>query len=329
MFLMILLQLVNNKEIKWMGALLYALGVLLVIIVHESLVRRVFIQKYKFYQLGVKSLICNLLLALVSSLVLTLYGYFILVGFLKPEYQVEIKDLLTSMFFGLFLVTIFISGMSYAIETVKRNVVYEKKQQQLEKNVLKMEIAHLRQQLSPHFTFNILNNLQFLIRKDKEEALELLSRYSKILKYYIYESQHKYIKLDDEITFLRYYFQLEKDKSDKELEFHFTVDYPEHQLLIIPFLLSTFLENAFKHGTANEHGNFIRFHLFVEKATQLNLTIENTFSKSTAEGKKPGVGLEQARKRLELSYPNNYQLQQEALEGIYQVQLQLNLSTSS
>ncbi len=323
---MILLQLVNNKEFKFVGALLYSLGVLLVIVAHEALVRRVFIQKYKFYKVGAKSIICNLLLVMVSSSVLTTYGYFILLGFLKPEYKVVINDLLISMFFGLFLVTTFISGMSYALETLKRNLAYEKKQRQLEKNVLKIEIEHLRHQLSPHFTFNILNNLQFLIRKDKSEALELLSRYSKILKYYIYESQNKYIKLDDEITFLRYYFQLEKDKSDEELAIELTMDYPENQLLIIPFLLSTFIENAFKHVGANVHGNFIRLHIFVENEVHLHLKIENTFMEMNAEEKKPGVGLEQARKRLELSYPDHYKLQQEASEGIYQVQLQLNLS---
>lgn len=325
--LIILLQLATNKELQFSGALVYTLGVMTVMIVHETIVRRILIQKYKFYQVNAKLIAYNLLLVLVSSSLLTGYGYFIFLGFLKQEYPVEINDMLISMFFGLFLLTSFISGMSYAVETLKRNLAYEKKQQELEKNVLKIEIEHLRNQLTPHFTFNILNNLQFLIRKDQNEALELLSRYSKILKYYIYESQNKFIKLDDEITFLNYYIQLEKDKSDEELDVHFTInDIPEKQLLIIPFLLSTFIENAFKHVAPNTNGNFIHINILIENDSTLNVNIGNTFAEFSSKEKKPGVGLEQAKKRLELSYRNNYELHQQTQNGIYKVQLKINLS---
>tara|TARA_R110002020_G_scaffold314192_3_gene529448 strand:+ start:1128 stop:2054 length:927 start_codon:yes stop_codon:yes gene_type:complete len=303
---------------------------MLVIIVHETFVRRVFIQHYQFYKIDTKSIICNLLLALVSSSVLTLYGYEMLFQFLKPEYQVDVNDLLASMFFGLFLLTIFISVMSYAVETFQRNSAYEKKQQELEKSVLKIEIEHLRNQLTPHFTFNILNNLQFLIIKDKNEALELLSRYSKILKYYIYESENKFIKLEDEITFLKYYFQLEKEKSDETMKVDFTIHaIPENQLVIIPFLLSTFFENAFKHVAPNEDENYIQLQISVDNEAQLKFEIENTFAEISDEVKKTGIGLEQAIKRLELSYPKNYELHQEAENGIYKVKLQLNLSKSN
>ncbi|MDR6301910.1 sensor histidine kinase [Mesonia maritima] len=209
-------------------------------------------------------------------------------------------------------------------------MAYEKKHQELEKNVLKIEIEHLRTQLSPHFTFNILNNLQFLIRKDKDEALELLSRYSKILKYYIYESQNRFIQLEDEITFLKYYFQIEKDKSNEELGIHFSLnDIPKNQLLIIPFLLSTFIENAFKHVAPNTNGNFIHLKIFVKNDSVLNLDIENTFAEFSSEEKRPGVGLEQAKKRLELSYPDNYELHQETENGIYKVELKINLSKNN
>lgn len=329
-FLIILLQLVNNKEFRLIGVLWYILGVMLIMIGHEILVRHVFIQHYQFYKLNAQSIMYNVLLVVVSSSLLTLYGYKVLLQFLKPEYEIAVNDFLFSMFFGLFLLTSFISAMSYAFETFKRNLAYEKKQQELEKSVLKIEIEHLRNQLTPHFTFNILNNLQFLIRKDKNEALELLSRYSKILKYYIYESQNKFIKLEDEITFLKYYFQLEKDKSDESLAIHFKIPtIAENQLVIIPFLLSTFFENAFKHVAPNENKSYIYLQIAVENETQLKLEVENTFAKRADEVKNPGVGLAQAIKRLELSYSQNYELHQEANNGIYKVQLLLNLSKSN
>ncbi|MDR6301909.1 hypothetical protein [Mesonia maritima] len=101
--LIILLQLATNKELQFSGALLYTFGVMAVLIMHETIVRRILIEKYQFYQVNAKLIAYNLLLALFSSSLLTGYGYFIFTKFLEQEYLVEINDLLTSMFFGLFL----------------------------------------------------------------------------------------------------------------------------------------------------------------------------------------------------------------------------------
>ncbi len=327
-FLIILLQLSTSENLVFIGALIYSLVILLIIITHENFVRKKLIKTYVANQNTTRFIIYNLSLSFFTSLCLTVVGYFIFSHFLTQVTDVGLINQTVSMFFGLLLFTILISGVSYAIELFKQKIASEKKHQELKNSVLEMEIDHLRTQLSPHFTFNILNNLQFLIRKDKDEALELLSRYSKILRYYIYESQNKWIKLDDEISFLQYYFQLEKDRSGENLQISCQMDsIPGNDLMIIPFLLSTFIENAFKHVSSyNEKDNFIHLNVVLQNENHLILTIANTFDENLIASKKPGVGLKQVKKRLDLSFPNNYKLDIKQHNGVYKVFLKLKLA---
>lgn len=157
---------------------------------------------------------------------------------------------------------------------------------------LEMGMDNLRTQLSPHFTFNIFNNLQFLIRKDKDEALELLARYSKILRYYVYEAQNKWIKLDDEVDFLKHYVQLEKDRSGEYLQIDCHWNVTRSQLMIPPFLLSTFVENAFKHVSvlADQH-NYSNIDISLQNENELILTMENSTDPSANKSKGDGFGL--------------------------------------
>lgn len=326
-FLIALLQLSASDDLKFTGAFIYAVIIVLTMVVHESFVRKRLVKRFILDRKSTNFIVYNLALSGITSLFLTVVGYFVFKAFLVNMKNDELINQIKSLFFGVLLFTILIASVSYALELFKQKIASEKKHQELKNNVLELEIDQLRTQLSPHFTFNILNNLQFLIRKDKEEALELLSRYSKILRYYVYESQNKWIKLDDELTFLKYYFQLEKDRSGEDVRITFEIDsIPENDLMIIPFLLSTFIENAFKHVSANKPINYIHLNIFLTNNNQLNLFVSNSYDENIVANKKPGVGLIQAKKRLELSYPNNYSLNIQEPKDEYIVALNLNLT---
>ncbi|MFH7011532.1 sensor histidine kinase [Flavobacterium sp. FlaQc-52] len=285
----------------------------------------VFIRKYMETHDTGKFVFSVLFISSITAFFITIECYLI-IRFMMPE-AVYTKNDMISMFFGTFMASILVSGMCYSIEMFRKNVVAEKRHQELRNSVLEMEIDHLRTQLSPHFTFNILNNLQFLIRKDQDEALELLSAYSKILRYYVYESQNKWIRLDSEITFLKHYFELEKGRSEEDLEISCQWDIPENTLLVIPFLLSTFVENAFKHVSSfSEKKNYIELHVFLKEGNQLFLKIKNSFDSEVLNRKKAGVGLTYAKKRLELSYKDNYDLEFVSEADSYSVSLKLNLT---
>ncbi|MFH6943525.1 sensor histidine kinase [Flavobacterium aquidurense] len=322
MFLMTLLQL--SDELSFWGALIYSTGITLSLRIHVIYVINKLAKRYLKINNSTKFIIYASLASIFTALILSIQGFVIVELILSEKMGTTYE--MVSLFFGMLMVSVLISGVSYSIELFKQNIESGKKHEELKNSVLESEIEHLRTQLSPHFTFNILNNLQFLIRKDKDEALELLSRYSKILRYYVYESQNKWIKLDDEISFLRHYFQLEKDRSGEDLQISCQWNIPENQLLIIPFLMSTFVENAFKHvSNFDDKTNYIHLHVFLQNENQLFLKIENTSDSLLNSTKTKGVGLIYVQKRLELSYPNNYILEAMSEENKYKIELQLNL----
>lgn len=326
-FLTVLLQLSVSDDLKFIGALLLSVAIVLIMPVHERFVRKKLIKTYIANGKTTRFILSTLGLSIFTSLILTTISYYIFKYFLVQTSASELITQIKSLFFGVLLFTSLISGVSYALELFKQKVASEKKHQELKNSVLELEIDHLRTQLSPHFTFNILNNLQFLIRKDKDEALELLSRYSKILRYYIYESQNKWIKLDDEITFINYYFELEKDKSEENLKVILDINIAsENRLKIIPFLLSTFIENAFKHVSTTNSENYISVNISLKENNELNLLVVNSYEQSSLKEKKKGVGLIQAKKRLELSYPNKYELKIQQKKDEHQVDLKLKLT---
>lgn len=322
-FLMTLLQLTD--DLPFLEALIYSIAITITLRIHVLYAINKLAKRHLKLNNSPKFIIYASLSSIVTALIITLEG-FIISGVIFSE-TMTTPPLILSLFFGMLMVTVLTSGVHYSIELFKQNVESEKRHEELKNSVLESEIEHLRTQLSPHFTFNILNNLHFLIRKDKEEALELLSRYSKILRYYVYESQNKWIKLDDEISFLKHYFQLEKDRSGEDLQISCQWNIPENQLMIIPFLLSTFVENAFKHVSAfTDKTNYINLHVFLENENQLFLKIENTTNPVINKTKKQGVGLKYVQKRLDLSYPENYTLDLTSEENKYSLQLQLNLN---
>lgn len=327
-FLLILLQLANDEDVSFLVAFTYSLSIVITLKIYIHFVVNKLIEKYLRTNAALKFFIIAFLTSILNALFLTLQGYF-LFTILSSE-KIIASGEFVAFFFGLLVFTILISGVSYSIEMFKQKIEAEKKHQELRNNVLEMEMEHLRTQLSPHFTFNILNNLQFLIRKDKQEALDLLSKYSKILRYYVYESRNMWIRLDDEVAFLKDYFQLEKDRSGENLQISCQWNIPENELMIIPFVLSTFVENAFKHVSSFEDKlNYIHLHVFLENENQLYLKIENTTDSNNSahllHSDNEGVGLKYVQKRLDLSYPKNYKLEQGANGNKYNVLLQLNL----
>lgn len=272
-------------------------------------------------------MLLTLAICTFSAAILTMFGYIIFRWFLADSLFNDFKSDLISAFFGMLSFTILFSGANFAFALLKRKYETEKQEQILKNNLLEMEIDHLRTQLSPHFTFNILNNLQFLIRKDKDAALEMLARYSSILRYYVYESNSKWIKLTDEISFIRHYIELEKGRVSSNLRQEFNWNIADNDLLIIPFVLSAFIENAFKHvsGFSNKD-NFIEMNMYLENNNLLNFHIRNTFDSSAVSSKNGGVGLNNATKRLDLVYKDKYTLNINKEGECYEVKLQIKLS---
>lgn len=117
----------------------------------------------------------------------------------------------------------------------------------------------LRSQLNPHFLFNALSSIQlFMINKGQgPEALEYLSKFAKLMRRILENSRESFVSLEDEITTLRHYLDLQKIRFDNKFEYQISVSTQRdmEDITIPPMFAQPFIENSLEHGIANrDHG---------------------------------------------------------------------------
>lgn len=202
----------------------------------------------------------------------------------------------------------------------------EAKKKELANEKLLAELNFLKAQINPHFLFNTLNNLYYLAFSKSDNATIVIDKLSKMMRYMIYDSNHPTVSLSKEIDYMNNYISLERLRLNDEVDIHFDINGPIEKMKIVPLILITFLENAFKHGLGNQQGAYVKASIVVEGST-CTYTVENSHVPGANEKiEKSGIGLQNVKRRLALSYPEKYDLQIEDSENKYFVKLKLTLS---
>ena len=326
LFLAVLLQLSASEVIPLTSAAIFALCMAGTLRLYAQAIST---KQLKLFLSNAHILIWIIVMAAMSAavaLLLAIEGYLTMKVTMPADSVETVLQESTANYYGFLMISVMVSVLNYSFEKYKDYLEQEKELETLKRKALEMELSLLRNQLSPHFTFNVLNNLQFLIRKDKDEALGLLHRYSKILRYYVYESQKKLIPLDQEIAFLKEYFDLEINRHVADLKISCEWLVPPNNVRVAPFVLSTFVENAFKHVLPN-HANayFIRQSCSLDEAHNLVFEIVNTFDADVMDTKVKGVGLKHVAERLTLAYPGRHRLIVKEKKELFTARLELKL----
>ncbi|GIV31829.1 MAG: histidine kinase [Saprospiraceae bacterium] len=202
----------------------------------------------------------------------------------------------------------------------------------LEKKSLENELEMLRSQINPHFIFNTLNTIYFLLeQKEDEKAKEALLKFSDTLSHQLYDYNKDFIDLSQEVEYLKNYIELQKLRCDEELlDLRVSLPQQVNGYKIAPMLLIPFVENAFKHGS-NSKGYFVSVSLTIDDGV-LHFRTENTINptrrtlRSEREG---GIGLNNVKRRLEITYPNRHQLELQTQNGTYIADLKIQLDENS
>jgi two-component system sensor histidine kinase LytS len=224
-----------------------------------------------------------------------------------------------------FLFYVFVVVFKY----LKDSFILQYHQNQQQKLQLHFELENLKAQISPHFLFNTMNNFYGLAVTHSKKLPDLMIRLSDLLRYSLYETQQEKVPLQDEIDYLKNYIELEKIRLEENLDIAFHVDVPHpEKYQIAPLLFIIFIENAFKHArNILDEPVFIAISIGVSEDGILNLTVKNNYNANaqanvTAE---KGIGLENAKKRLNAIYPDNHVLRINHDERFYNVALTIDL----
>jgi hypothetical protein len=196
---------------------------------------------------------------------------------------------------------------------------------QMKKEKTDAELELLRAQLHPHFLFNTLNNLYTLILEKSGKAPAMLSRLSAILSYVLNDCQATEVQLKKEIAFCRDYIELESERYGDRLDL--CVEFPDDigDRLIAPMLFQPFIENAFKHGAAEQVGKVWMSIALSVRGDQLLFRVINSADLAVRERPAGGIGIANIQRRLELLYPDRHQLVREQDEDKHFISLTIDL----
>jgi LytS/YehU family sensor histidine kinase len=203
----------------------------------------------------------------------------------------------------------------------------EARKKEVENEKLIAELRFLKAQINPHFLFNTLNNLYSLAFTNSPNTTEVIAKLSKMMRYMLYDSNHAKVPLDKEIEYIENYISLEKLRLNHQIPIDFEVKGHTNQVMIVPLVLITFLENAFKHGVnGNDPNSWVKVLLSVDGKT-CTYTVENSnrVSMNRNARESSGIGLQNLKRRLELSYPKGHELKVENKDNKHSIQLKIDL----
>ncbi len=230
------------------------------------------------------------------------------------------------IFFTIF-VFLFILACSITYRAIRDNIRIDNLAKEKENEFLKTELSLLRSQVSPHFMFNVLNNMVALARKQSDQLEPSLIKLSSLMRYMLYETDEEKVSLEKETDYLQSYIDLQQQRFGKKVAINTNFSQADKLYFIEPMLLIPFVENAFKHGTGLIEQAMINIELSAAD-NQLQFVVQNKFNPASNEikDKASGIGLTNVARRLELLYKDNHQLKIDKTNDFFTVSLKINLA---
>lgn len=226
-----------------------------------------------------------------------------------------------------FIYSILVFGLiivcSSSFVILKNWIIYNQRISELQVTTLNAELQQLKNQINPHFLFNMLNNANIMVKHNPIIASEMLIKLDDLLYYQIKDSVKDEVLLIDDILFLTDYLELEKSRRDR-FEYNISKEGKMDNIKIPPLLFIPFIENAVKHSHENKSFSYINISFIIEN-NQLFFLCMNSKPKIPLTKIEGGLGLMNIKRRLELLYGNNYSLDLNETETLYTVNLKLKL----
>ncbi len=204
---------------------------------------------------------------------------------------------------------IYVIGFVSAIKLTNDWIFEKRRNDKLKKLQLQTELEYLRTQIQPHFFFNTLNNLYALTLEKSDYAPKVVLKLSEIMEYVLYDVKDKKVRLIKEIRYLQSYLELEKLRYGNRIETHIEIKGNVGEVHIPPLIFITFIENSFKYGKTVEDDTKININISFElRGYFLYFTVTNPYVPSVDITEKKGIGIKNIKRRLDLLYGENYEL---------------------
>lgn len=247
-------------------------------------------------------------------------------GTMTPRLE-ELSAKFSYQIFNSYIIMVIGTVFGFTIEMLTRRFESEKLLEQLLKEKTEAELNFLKAQINPHFLFNSINTIFFQIEKENKNARYSLLKFSEMLRYQLYECRAQEISIEKEINYLKSYVELQKLRKEENFKITFECSDSVREFNIAPLLLISFVENAFKHvSNFHEKENAIRIQLDKhENMFQFRVFNTSEINTGNHQYKDGGIGLGNVKRRMELLYNGNHDLNIHREQNSFEVNLKIQL----
>ena len=203
-----------------------------------------------------------------------------------------------------------------AIDREKENIERAQREAHLVKQLVEAELRALRAQINPHFLFNSLNSIAALITAEPEAAEEMIIRLAKIFRHVLTYHDRPFSSVNEEISFLQTYLEIEKVRFGDRLQITFEIEESISLLAIPTFILQPLVENSLKHGLGPKVGENLLTIRGRQVTDHIELTVEDNgvgANVSSSSRNSTGLGLRNVEERLQTVYRGDAQFSFESV----------------
>ena len=263
------------------------------------------------------------LLSLCAFLIMLVPTTFIIVH--RPEFEHDphpfpLVPILVS--FSLFLMVLIASTGNnivknwFSAESQKRDIEFQK---------TATELSFLKSQVNPHFLFNTLNNIYTLSILKSDVAADSILKLAGMMRYVLTDMGERSVPLEQEIHYVQQFLDLQKIRLTNRVKVEFDVFGEMEKHVIAPLIFLPFIENAFKYGVSTNQDSVIKITVTLKPGSITLQTQNQVFEEKLAKELSTGTGLKNARRRLEILYPEKHWLRTEAIGNQYYADLTLTI----
>lgn len=218
-------------------------------------------------------------------------------------------------------------GLSVILKMALKWKIVEDLHREVDKKCVEIELKNLKQQLSPHFVFNTLNNIYALVAIDADKAQQAILELSGLLRHLLYENKGRYVLVEREMAFVHDYIELMRLRQSSHVQINVHIDTANcNACYIAPLLFVPLIENAFKHGISPVENSFIDINIEALDLHTVSCSVVNTLHlHAKPETADSGIGLDNLRRQLQLLYPDKHKLQLDETSQTYTARLIINL----
>lgn len=194
----------------------------------------------------------------------------------------------------------------------------------LQNSLKEAQLAGLSNQLNPHFLFNSLNNIRFVIHENQQKADDMLTNLSELLRYSLEINTHEKVTLAQELTVIHQFIDLQSIQLEHRLQFELHCDQNIKHFLLPPMTIQLLIENAIKHGIEQlPEGGCLQVELRESAEHLLCRVINDKPEKYNELTAGANIGLKNISQRLALLYGEAATLTIEEQPCLFDVSLSL------